>query len=1467
MAIVYNSNQVKWGDRGYLDAKMQPVANVAALPSDPTEVFEGMTVVVLDDGSGKPCDYWRVNGAWVKKESGSEGIAQVQEELDALSDKLGDDFTSANTVSDAIASVNSALAGKVDAVAGKGLSSNDFSDEEKSKLEGIEPGAQANVKSDWNAVDGDAEILNKPDLSIYAKSTDLDALATKAEIEAMKQDIVDEAIDAAADYVDDLHFVTESALTTTLGDYAKGSDVENALSAATAYTDQTFDSVSGEIIDLNTNLETEKAARISGEDTLRNEISSAKTEAVSEALAAVEAEGYAKAAEVQDAFDNVGTAMTATYEAAVSAATDAAKDAVAGEGYMKEADVLSAITNAVETKQDELEEGDGIAIENNTIGVLYDDVTIKLNNAGKLYAVGGGEGGGSYSPGQYIAIENSVISVTGITPDEYATKAELSAETESRTNADEALVSEIEVLGGRLDDEVSARTSADEALSADIAEAKQEAVAEAVSAATDNMVDYVDARAEQIVSAATAAAVAEVEDQDYMKEDDVLSAITSAVEAKQDKLEAGENITIEGNVISANVDLSDYALSSAVTAEIAAAKDEAVAEAVALVEAEDYATKADVLSAQTDAVQEAKEYVDGQDFATNAQVADAVSAATKDSVSMDDLDEAVSAATAGLVSQTDLEEAKAAATADAVDEIDARNYVDDEYVASAETAIKEWVNEQGFLTEHQDISGKMDVFEAGQALELAEGKLNVLVDDATIKVNPETGKLYAIGGGEGGGSYSPGQYIKIEGNVISVSGITPDEYATKAEVASAQTDAVAEAKQYVDTQDFAKADDVQNALDEMVDNVNTAITASQEAAVAEAKEYVDGQEFVKPEDVASAVTAAVEAGNYVNEADMNSAITSAVESKQDKLEAGENIKIEGNVISATFNADLDDYATKDELNSAATDTLQAAKDYVDGQEFAQRADLENVVEDVATAITASHEAAVDEAKQYVDDQKFVKPEDVASAVTAAVEAGHYMNEDDVNSAITSAVSTKQDKLEAGENIKIEGNVISAVFEGDLDDYATKESVENLAADVVTAITASHEAAVEEAKEYVDGQEFAKAEDVASAVTSAIEAGEYVNEADMNSAITSALETKQDKLTAGDNIAISNENVISVVGLDFSEYATLDDLNSATTQAVEAAKDYVDEQGFAKDDDVAEAISAATANLVTVEDLEDAIAESASAATEEFVSRDELADAITAATADMATTSDVEDAIDEAVSAATAAVAQEGYAKEQDVEDAITSANTYTDNAIAGITHPEYTLVSSASQQYSAVYDLKKDNAVIANSAQIRIPKGAQLENELVTDVAVGHVSAGTVFNAGTSIESILRQIFTSGTPGGDTLYAYYGGIVEPLDEPDGLTEANIKANCTRSASAAAEGEITFRVNAGCWQLLIAVPSTLIVDEIKDNVNNIDYTQEVTNDYEPKGTTTIDGATYNLYYKTFGASFASRVTFKMTLINA
>lgn len=58
--------------------------------------------------------------------------------------------------------VTNNVSNKVDKVDGKGLSTNDYTNAEKTKLAGIAEGAQKNVQPDWNASTGDGAILNKP---------------------------------------------------------------------------------------------------------------------------------------------------------------------------------------------------------------------------------------------------------------------------------------------------------------------------------------------------------------------------------------------------------------------------------------------------------------------------------------------------------------------------------------------------------------------------------------------------------------------------------------------------------------------------------------------------------------------------------------------------------------------------------------------------------------------------------------------------------------------------------------------------------------------------------------------------------------------------------------------------------------------------------------------------------------------------------------------------------------------------------------------------------------------------------------------------------------------------------------------------------------------------------------------------------------------------------------------------------
>ena len=68
--------------------------------------------------------------------------------------------------------LDTALNNKVDKVTGKGLSTNDYTTDEKTKLSGIAEGAEVNVQSDWSVTDttSDAYIKNKPTLATVATS-------------------------------------------------------------------------------------------------------------------------------------------------------------------------------------------------------------------------------------------------------------------------------------------------------------------------------------------------------------------------------------------------------------------------------------------------------------------------------------------------------------------------------------------------------------------------------------------------------------------------------------------------------------------------------------------------------------------------------------------------------------------------------------------------------------------------------------------------------------------------------------------------------------------------------------------------------------------------------------------------------------------------------------------------------------------------------------------------------------------------------------------------------------------------------------------------------------------------------------------------------------------------------------------------------------------------------------------------
>lgn len=87
-------------------------------------------------------------------------INGAPETLDTLKE-VADAIQENETVVEAL---NTAIGNKVDKVVGKGLSTNDFTTEQMSKLAGVQEGAEVNVQPDWNVTDSnsDAFIKNKP---------------------------------------------------------------------------------------------------------------------------------------------------------------------------------------------------------------------------------------------------------------------------------------------------------------------------------------------------------------------------------------------------------------------------------------------------------------------------------------------------------------------------------------------------------------------------------------------------------------------------------------------------------------------------------------------------------------------------------------------------------------------------------------------------------------------------------------------------------------------------------------------------------------------------------------------------------------------------------------------------------------------------------------------------------------------------------------------------------------------------------------------------------------------------------------------------------------------------------------------------------------------------------------------------------------------------------------------------------
>lgn len=119
-----------------------------------------------------------VISATISTEGIETDIDSINNKIDTLTSKLQEEVTRAT-----IAESN-----KVDKIVGKGLSTNDYTTNEKNKLAGIASGAEVNVQSDWNQTDinSDDYIKNKPVAATTSKDGFMSA-ADKTKLDGIAQ--------------------------------------------------------------------------------------------------------------------------------------------------------------------------------------------------------------------------------------------------------------------------------------------------------------------------------------------------------------------------------------------------------------------------------------------------------------------------------------------------------------------------------------------------------------------------------------------------------------------------------------------------------------------------------------------------------------------------------------------------------------------------------------------------------------------------------------------------------------------------------------------------------------------------------------------------------------------------------------------------------------------------------------------------------------------------------------------------------------------------------------------------------------------------------------------------------------------------------------------------------------------------------------------------------------------------------
>ena len=210
-----------------------------------------------------------VQSNWNETDTASDAYIKNKPDIDgkistvktALETEISDGDTALDSK---ITTVNTSLSNKVDKVDGKGLSTNDFTDELKTKLNGIADGAEVNVQANWDETDtaSDAYIKNKPDIDGKISTvktaleneisgaydyTDRNISSAKSELEG---DIgaVSETVDTLSETVNSMSNDIEGLQIDMSGMGMSIDDVKDSLKNKVGYEEETETPTGGELV-------------------------------------------------------------------------------------------------------------------------------------------------------------------------------------------------------------------------------------------------------------------------------------------------------------------------------------------------------------------------------------------------------------------------------------------------------------------------------------------------------------------------------------------------------------------------------------------------------------------------------------------------------------------------------------------------------------------------------------------------------------------------------------------------------------------------------------------------------------------------------------------------------------------------------------------------------------------------------------------------------------------------------------------------------------------------------------------------------------------------------------------------------------------------------------------------------------------------------------------------------------------